>query len=52
VRCNARKADRLLIELGWSLPAVPGPPRRGAFGRMWSAEDADPAWEPWLTVAA
>jgi 5-methylcytosine-specific restriction endonuclease McrA len=52
VRCNARKADRLLIELGWSLPALPGPPRRGAFGRMWSTEDADPAWEPWLTCAA
>ncbi len=52
VRCNARKADRLLIELGWSLPAVPGPPRRGAFGRMWSTEDADPAWEPWLACAA
>ena len=52
VRCNARKADRLLSELGWSLPVIPGPPRRGAFGRMWSTEDADPAWEPWLTVAA
>ena len=32
--------------------AVPGPPRRGAFGRLWSTEDADPAWEPWLPVAA
>jgi 5-methylcytosine-specific restriction endonuclease McrA len=52
VRCNARKADRLLEELGWALPFVPGPPRRGAFGRMWSNEDADPAWEPWLAIAA
>jgi hypothetical protein len=52
VRCNTRKADRLLEELGWSMPLVPGPPRRGAFGRLWSTEDADPAWEPWLAFAA
>jgi 5-methylcytosine-specific restriction endonuclease McrA len=52
VRCNTRKADRLLEELGWSLPFVPGPPRRGAFGRLWSTDDADPAWGPWLPVAA
>ena len=52
VRCNTRKADRLLDELGWSLPFVPGPPRRGAFGRLWSTDDADPAWGPWLPVAA
>ncbi|HYN72772.1 MAG TPA: HNH endonuclease, partial [Nakamurella sp.] len=29
VRCNTRKADRLLPELGWSLPFVPAAPRRG-----------------------
>jgi 5-methylcytosine-specific restriction endonuclease McrA len=52
VRCNARKADRLLDELGWSMTFVPAPPRRGAFGRLWSTEDADPAWEPWLAIAA
>jgi 5-methylcytosine-specific restriction endonuclease McrA len=52
VRCNARKADRLLDELGWAVPFLPGPPRRGAFGRLWSGEDADPAWEPWLPAAA
>ena len=52
VRCNAKKADRLLEELGWSLSFVPGPPRRGAFGRLWSTEDADPCWEPWLAAAA
>lgn len=52
VRCNTRKADRLLEELGWSMSGVPGPPRRGAFGRLWSTEDADPAWGPWLPVAA
>jgi 5-methylcytosine-specific restriction endonuclease McrA len=51
VRCNTRKADRLLDELGWPLPFNPGPPRRGA-GRLWSTEDADPVWQPWLPIAA
>lgn len=51
VRCNTRKADRLLDELGWPVPFIPGPPRRRA-GRLWSDEDADPVWEPWLSVAA
>jgi 5-methylcytosine-specific restriction endonuclease McrA len=51
VRCNTRKADRLLDELGWPLPFNPGPPRRGA-GRLWSTEEADPVWQPWLPAAA
>lgn len=52
VRCNAKKADRLLDELGWSMVLVPAPPRRGSFGRLWCTEDADPCWGPWLPVAA
>lgn len=51
-RCNARKADRLLDELGWALAGQPGPPRRGVLGRMWANEESDPAWEPWLPSAA
>jgi 5-methylcytosine-specific restriction endonuclease McrA len=51
-KCNARKADRLLSEIGWSLPFVPGSPRRIGSGRLWLAEDADPAWHPWLSDAA
>lgn len=51
-RCNARKADRLIEELGWSLTTTPGPPRRGVLGRMWGNEESDPAWEPWLPSAA
>ena len=51
-RCNARKADRLLEELGWALSITPGPPRRGVLGRMWGNEESDPAWEPWLPSAA
>ena len=51
-RCNARKADRLLDELGWALSITPGPPRRGVLGRMWGNEECDPAWEPWLPSVA
>ncbi len=52
VRCNVRKADRLLEELGWALSIAPRPPRRGVLGRLWSTEETDPAWAPWLPSAA
>jgi 5-methylcytosine-specific restriction endonuclease McrA len=52
VRCNSRKADRLLDELGWSLRFRPSAPARTAAGRVWLADDADPAWEPWLPQVA
>ncbi len=51
-RCNTRKADRLLSELNWSLPFVPGPPARAGGGRVWLTDDTDPAWDPWLAGAA
>lgn len=51
-RCNSRKADRLLSELGWSLPFVPAPPARAGGGRVWLTDDTDPAWDPWLAGAA
>ncbi len=51
-KCNAKKADRLLSEIGWSLPFVPTSPRRIGSGRLWLCEDADPAWHPWLGSAA
>ena len=51
-RCNTRKADRLLSEIGWTLPFVPLGPKRIGSGRLWLSEDADPAWHPWLTDAA
>lgn len=50
--CNARKADRLLSEIGWTLAFVPTSPRRIGSGRLWLSEDADPAWHPWLNEAA
>lgn len=51
-RCNTRKADRLLSELGWALHFIPGPPARAGGGRVWLTDDTDPAWDPWLVGAA
>lgn len=52
LRCNTRKADRLLSELGWTLRVPPSVPRRGPLGAMFAADEADPAWEPWLGAVA
>ncbi|WP_222618734.1 HNH endonuclease [Nakamurella sp. PAMC28650] len=51
-KCNARKADRLLSELGWVLPFAPTSPKRIGSGRLWLSEEADPEWHPWLGSAA
>ena len=46
--CNHRKADRLLAEIGWTLPVVPAVPR-GAHWRLIGAQfDGDPQWEAYL----
>ena len=46
--CNHRKADRLLAEIGWTLPVVPAVPR-GAHWRLIGAHhDGDPQWEAYL----
>jgi len=47
-KCNAKKADKLLGELGWYLPFIPSSPVRFGSGRLWLAEELDPAWNPWL----
>jgi 5-methylcytosine-specific restriction endonuclease McrA len=52
--CNHRKADRLLSELGWTLPVAPAVPK-GAHWRLIGAQfDGDPQWEAYLgaTTAA
>jgi 5-methylcytosine-specific restriction endonuclease McrA len=50
-RCNHRKADRLLAELGWALPFRPAPPVvSGSFAGGHGARL--PAWEPYLTAWA
>lgn len=49
--CNARKADRLIEELGWTLRSKPGPPARNGAGVLVLAVEPLPAWEPWLQAA-
>lgn len=51
VRCNSRKGDRLLSELGWSLSVQPRAPRRIGALRVWWIDDPDPEWQPWLSAA-
>lgn len=50
-RCNSRKADRLLGELGWVLGGTPRAPA-APHGRRLGALEPDPAWAPWLAMAA
>lgn len=49
-RDNLHKSDRLLSELGWTLPFTPSAPR----GHPWllrQVADVDPLWEPYLAAA-
>jgi len=49
VRCNHRKADRLLHELGWELPFTPRAPRWSiTFGS--GAVRADPLWAAYVAA--
>jgi 5-methylcytosine-specific restriction endonuclease McrA len=50
-RDNLAKADRLLSELGWSLPFRPAAPD-GYLWRLRQLVDMDPAWEPYLAAAS
>jgi 5-methylcytosine-specific restriction endonuclease McrA len=50
-RCNHRKGDRLLAELGWQLPAPPvQPPVTVALVMGWAKRD--PSWQPYLTLGS
>lgn len=50
-RCNHRKGDRLLGEIGWHLPNVPSqPPATVAVVLGWAVRE--PSWEPYLGLAA
>ena len=51
-RCNTRKADRMLEELGWELSFSPGPPARITTGEHFFPEELDPAWRRWLDSSA
>ena len=51
-RCNHRKADRLLAELGWRLRTAPTAPRGPHWRLLATIVDADPQWLPYLGEAA
>ncbi|RZS89818.1 5-methylcytosine-specific restriction endonuclease McrA [Motilibacter rhizosphaerae] len=49
-RCNHRKGDALLADLGWELPFTPGePPASIALVVGWGRRE--PLWEPYLALA-
>lgn len=50
--CNHRKADRLLEELGWSLPMVPEVPRGAHWRLIGILHDGDPQWAPYVSEPA
>ncbi|HET8617216.1 MAG TPA: HNH endonuclease [Actinomycetales bacterium] len=47
LRCNGRKADHLLGELGWTLAFAPSAPD-GLLARVVGLGSVHPAWEPYL----
>ncbi|MCU1690688.1 MAG: endonuclease [Pseudonocardiales bacterium] len=47
--CNHRKADRLLREIGWTLPFSPRPPS-GATAMIFGHDRRDPVWAQYLTA--
>jgi 5-methylcytosine-specific restriction endonuclease McrA len=47
-KCNHRKADKLLSELGWRLRVVPAAPRGPHWRLLAGVADADPLWLPYL----
>jgi 5-methylcytosine-specific restriction endonuclease McrA len=49
-RCNHRKGDRLLAELGWHIAVTPmQPPSTVAVVMGWTVRE--PSWEPYLGLA-
>jgi 5-methylcytosine-specific restriction endonuclease McrA len=49
-RCNHRKGDRLLAELGWHVTVTPvQPPSTVAIVMGWTVRE--PSWEPYLGLA-
>lgn len=47
-KCNHRKADRLLSELGWRLRTAPSAPRGPHWRLLAGVAEADPQWLPYL----
>ncbi|WP_417511144.1 HNH endonuclease [Microbacterium sp.] len=51
LRCNNVKSDRTPQEMRWELRFTPRPPRGGRWS-VRGTERSDPAWEPYLALAA
>jgi 5-methylcytosine-specific restriction endonuclease McrA len=51
-RCNHRKADHLIDELGWTLARDPAAPRGPHWRLIGAINDGDPQWASYLTPAA
>lgn len=51
-KCNHRKADKLLGELGWNLRLVPMAPRGDHWRLLSSVKELDPAWVRYLGEGA
>lgn len=47
-KCNHRKADRMLSELGWRLLTVPSAPRGPHWRLLAGVSETDPQWLPYL----
>ena len=45
-RCNSRKGNRLVSEVGYSLTSPPRPPKR--HGWVTARNSVDPSWRPYL----
>ena len=46
-KCNHKKADRLLIEIGWTMSVKPQPPR-GTVALLVGYAKREPSWEPYF----
>jgi 5-methylcytosine-specific restriction endonuclease McrA len=51
-KCNHRKADKLLSELGWRLRVVPRAPHGPHWKLLAHSTEADPLWRPYLGAPA
>ncbi len=51
-RCNQKKGDRLLSELGWTLMTTPKRPVGTTARLLLQIELPDPLWEPYLAGVA
>lgn len=50
--CNHRKGDKLLAELGWSLPLAPTSPKGQHWRLLSTVKELDPAWARYLGEGA